>query len=149
MLQDATLAIKFFLEHETALLNPGVQAIDEIEEIVTLVEGYRRLSCEEFERIERIRTEVGSRFCRRCGYCQPCPQGVNVPLVMNFEAIWARMPREDVVGGRLAGAISAAENCAECGECETRCPYHLPIREMIRESIALHACLLQESSQDA
>ncbi len=139
MLHDAALAIKFLLEHETVLPDPGVQAIEEIEEIVALVQGSCRLSCEERERIERLRNEVGSRFCRRCGYCLPCSQDVNIPLVMNFEAIWARMPRKDVVDGRFADAISAAENCARCGECETRCPYHLPIREMIEESIAFHA----------
>ena len=85
-----------------------------------------------------IRTELGTRFCRQCGYCMPCPQQVNIPSVMITQIMWKLWPRELFRDPNwwFSKAIETGRNCIECGECEEKCPYQLPIRTMIAENIA-------------
>ena len=134
MLSDANLCIKYLLQFDGVLPDPGIQHVEEIEEIAGIVAGPWELAPEEWQAIERIRATVGSRFCRRCGYCEPCPQGVRISTVMVLESFWKRMPVERMRDGWIAGAAASAKNCIECGECEDKCPYHLPIRDMIVEN---------------
>ena len=79
--------------------------------------------------------ELGTRFCRRCEYCQPCTQQIPISLVMTFPSFVKRLPPDWYLKNTwIAPAMARAADCTECGECETRCPYHLPIREMVAEN---------------
>jgi len=57
---------------------------------------------------------------------------------MNFPSFRKRLPAERFFTGWIAQAAESAENCIECGECEEKCPYHLPIREMLVENMELY-----------
>ena len=138
MLQDANLAIKWLLQFENVIPDPGIEEIEEIEEIVEIVSGAWELTPQEQQEIERIRMEVGTRFCRRCQYCLPCPEGISIPLMMNLPSFWKRFPAEWFSLIRLAEVVETARGCTQCGECEEKCPYDLPIREMLIENIAFY-----------
>ena len=135
-LDDATLAFKYLRQFPQVLPIPGIERVEEIEEIVTIMEGPADVSSRERAAMEQIRAEMGNRFCRRCGYCEPCPQGVSVQTLMILDSIIKRMPASNVFPD-LAQTVQEAGDCSECGECEEKCPYGLPIREMIQEHIAL------------
>jgi len=143
LLSDAHLCIKYLLQFDGVLPDPGIQRVEEIEEIAGIVAGSWDLTPEEWRAIECIRGEVGTRFCRRCAYCEPCPQGVRISTVMVLESFCRRMPIERMTAGWIAEAAASAKNCIECGECEDRCPFHLPIRDMITENIAFYEKALQ------
>jgi len=136
LLGEARLSIKYLLQFDNVLPDPGIEIVEEIEEIVGIVNGAWALTPEERIEIERVRAEVGTRFCRRCGYCEPCPQGVSIPTIMNLRSFWKRFPAEGFSTGWIAEAITSAELCIHCGECEEKCPYHLPIQEMLDENLA-------------
>lgn len=138
MLDDANLAIKYLLQFDGVVPDPGIEKAEEIEEIVGIVNGPWEMTPQERQEMERFRAEVGTRFCRRCEYCQPCPQGVRISTLMNVRSFWKRFPRERFIGGWVAEAVESGRNCIECGECEEKCPYHLPIREMIAENVAFY-----------
>ena len=143
LLSNAPLCIKYLLQFDGVLPDPGIQRVEEIEEIVQVVAGPWDLTPEEWQEIERIRAEVGTRFCRRCSYCEPCPQGVRISTVMNVQSFWKRMPAERLTTGWFAEAVQSAGGCIECGECEEKCPYHLPIRDMIAENIKFYESAMQ------
>jgi uncharacterized protein len=85
--------------------------------------------------MERIRQELGSSYCHRCDYCLPCTAQIPISGVMIAKSAFKRMPKGHFFAG--AGlAVEKAVNCTECGECEARCPYHLPIRKMMSEQLA-------------
>jgi predicted aldo/keto reductase-like oxidoreductase len=134
MLDKANLSIKYLLQFEGVVPDPGIETVAEIEEIAEIVSGPWEMTAEERQELERIRAEVGTRFCRRCQYCMPCAQGVNIPTVMNVYSFWRRFPPDRFFGGGVARAIETTENCIECGECEEKCPYNLPIIEMLVEN---------------
>jgi len=138
MLDDASLALKFLLQYPSVLPDPGTETVEQVDEIVDIVNGSWELSSQERRKIERIRSEVGTRFCRRCGYCQPCPHGVQIPLAMNFASSMKRFPIERIVNGWVAEAMESARECVQCGECEERCPYDLSIREVLVENLAAY-----------
>jgi predicted aldo/keto reductase-like oxidoreductase len=143
MLSDANLAIKYLLQFDQVLPDPGIERVEEIEEIAAIVTGSWGLTPGERQAIEQIRDEVGTRFCRRCGYCEPCPEGVRVSLLMNLPSLMQRMPLARLSTGPLAEAVATGGQCIECGECEEKCPYLLPIREMLVEHIALYERTMQ------
>ena len=137
LLEDANLAIKYLLQFENVVPDPGIETVEEIVEIADIVAGPWELTPLERQEMERMRAQLGTRFCRRCGYCEPCPEGVRISMMMNLRSFWKRFSREQLAG-RIAQVVEGARNCVECGECEEKCPYHLPIREMIVENIEFY-----------
>jgi predicted aldo/keto reductase-like oxidoreductase len=135
-LDNATLAFKYLRQFPDILPIPGIERAGEIDEIVAIMEGAAQMSPEEEAALQRYREELGNRFCRRCGYCQPCPQGVPTQSLMILDSMIKRMPAALVLSN-FAEAVEKAASCTECGECEEKCPYGLPIREMISEHVAL------------
>ena len=85
--------------------------------------------------MQRLREELGMTFCRRCDYCQPCTAEIPISTVMTLPSFLKRAPPQWVFSGILADAVEKAANCTECGDCEERCPYHLPIIAMIAEHV--------------
>ena len=75
---------------------------------------------------------MGTQFCRRCNYCAPCTAGISIPSVFLFEGYLSRYGLEDWAHARYATLSKTASDCVDCGACEPRCPYHLPIREMLK-----------------
>jgi predicted aldo/keto reductase-like oxidoreductase len=137
-IMDANLAIKYVLQFENVVPDPGIEKVEEIEEIIGIVNGSWELTLDEHRRIEEIHEELGTRFCRQCLYCMPCPQGVNIWMLMITQGMFRLWPRESLVTGWFANAAETAKDCVQCGECEEKCPYHLPIRELIQDNYAFY-----------
>jgi len=136
-LRDANLTIKYLLQFEGVVPDPGVQKVEEIEEIVDIVDGPWELTPQERQQMEDIRAELGTRFCRQCQYCMPCPQGVDIRMLMITQVMWRLWPR-DTFTEWMREVVESGRNCIQCGECEDKCPYQLPIREMIVENIEFY-----------
>ena len=140
-LNNANLAIKYLLQFESVVPDPGIEKIEEIEELAGIVNRESwELMPQEWQEIEAIRAGLGTRFCQWCGYCQPCPQEVNVPFLINIRGMWKLWPPEKFFPW-LGEIVEGGRNCIECGECEDKCPYHLPIREQIVEGIKFYESL--------
>lgn len=135
LLSDAALAFKYLRQWPDILPLVGIERCEEMDEIVGILEGPAALTDQERAQIAAMRDELGNQFCRRCGYCQPCPQEINITVMMTLKSWAQRMPPEQIYGQWGQELIATAETCADCGECEERCPYHLPIREIMREVI--------------
>jgi predicted aldo/keto reductase-like oxidoreductase len=139
MLQNVTIAFKYLLQFPDVVPIPGIQRVREIDEIIQVVEGPWQMSRAELNEMQRLREELGTRFCRRCDYCQPCTEGIPISLVMDRGIIKTAPPQHIFAEeGFFADAMEKAANCTKCGDCEERCPYHLPIREMIEENVSLY-----------
>jgi predicted aldo/keto reductase-like oxidoreductase len=135
MLDNAVLAFKYLLQFPDILTIPGVEKVEEIEEIVRIYQGPPRLTATERQQMRALKAELGTRFCRRCDYCRPCPQDIPISMVMSFPSMEKRMPPERIFSGMFEGAMAKAADCLQCGECEEKCPFHLPIREMLSENV--------------
>jgi predicted aldo/keto reductase-like oxidoreductase len=130
-LQDAPSCIRFLLGVPDIAADPGFEHIEEVDEVLSLWKEGAPLSEENKRTIEQLRQELGTRFCRRCGYCSPCPHGVHIVSLMTMETLVKRFPADRLSEDWIADAGRSVENCIECGECEDKCPYDLQIIEGI------------------
>lgn len=138
-LKKANLTIKYLLKFDNVVPDPGIEKVEEIKEIANIVNGTCELDVNERREIENIRSMVGKRFCRRCEYCMPCSQGVQIQQLVNIKHLWDLWPPDWFLSwDYVANAVESGRNCIQCGECEEKCPYHLPIREMITENIEFY-----------
>ena len=133
-LADADLAIKYLLQYDNVVPVPGIETVQNIEEIVAVVEGSWELTARDWKRIEAIREQKGSKLCMWCEYCKPCPKDINIPWVMNIESMWILWGKAGFPG-RMLEHITKGRECDSCGECEDKCPYQLNIRETLAEQI--------------
>ena len=133
LIPEARLAMRYLLQFPEAVPDPGIQSIDEMRELLSVVDEPEALSADDVARIEAIRSELGTRFCHRCDYCQPCTQGIQISTVLSIRSNMRRFPVDRVFGPQLAATVQKALDCVECGECEARCPYQLAIREMLAQ----------------
>jgi len=131
---NANLAFKFLNAYPDLVAIPGIERAEEIEEIVPIVESAQTLAGPEKAQAEKIAADLGKLFCRRCGYCMPCPEGVPITTAMVFESFLKRLPAERLASGPARRIAEMAPLCAECGQCEAKCPYDLPIIETIKQA---------------
>lgn len=136
-IEDGRLALRFICANpDVTMVIPGMYDVSEIEKNIEAVEDTTPLTGEELEGMEAVRKQLGTNFCRRCNYCQPCTVGINISGCFLFQGYLDRYGLEDWARDRYATIPVKAGACVECGECETRCPYNLPIREMLKKCAA-------------
>jgi predicted aldo/keto reductase-like oxidoreductase len=85
--------------------------------------------------IADLRQRFDKVFCRRCDYCQPCAEDIPIQTVLGVRWLVKRMGKELFQSSFLWNAVEKARNCTACGDCLTRCPYDLPIPDMIAENL--------------
>lgn len=133
-IENAALAIRYICANDNVtVVIPGMAEEKELEQNLKACLDASPLSEEEQEEIAGIREQLGSNFCRRCNYCAPCTAGINIPSVFLFAGYLERYDLGEWARDRYNSLAVKASDCVECGECETRCPYHLPIREMLKK----------------
>ena len=133
-IEDATLAVRFVCANPAvSVVIPGMYCEAEVEQNVDAVMDRSCLSDKEMEKIAEIRKDLGTNFCRRCNYCAPCAAGIAIPSVFLFGGYLERYGLEKWARERYATLAVKASACIGCGACESRCPYELPIREMLKK----------------
>ncbi|MBQ1984701.1 MAG: aldo/keto reductase, partial [Clostridia bacterium] len=134
-IEDAKLAMRFIAANpDVTVIIPGMAEEKEIAENLAAVENTAPLTEEELEGVKKVREMLGTQFCRRCNYCAPCTVGINIPGVFLFEGYLLRYGLEGWARDRYNSMAVTASACVECGACEPRCPYGLPIREMMKKA---------------
>lgn len=134
-IEDATLALRFILQNPSVdVVIPGMAAAEEITQNVAAAADSRSLTTEELAAIDHLRQTLGTHFCRRCNYCAPCTAGINISGVFLMEGYLSRYGLEDWARARYGAMEKKASACIGCGVCETRCPYQLPIRQMLKDA---------------
>ncbi len=133
-IEDATLAIHYISQNpDVTVIIPGMATKAEVEENTKACENTESLSDDELSKIDTIRKQLGNQFCRRCNYCAPCTVGINIPGVFLFSGYLERYDLADWAKDRYGALEVKASACVKCGVCETRCPYELPIRDMLEK----------------
>jgi len=131
-IDDASLALRYIVQNPAVtVVIPGMASDQELSQNLAAVGNSAPLTGEETAKIQAIRDSLGTQFCRRCNYCAPCTVGIHIPQLFVLEGYLTRYGLADWAKGRYETETKASA-CIECGACEGRCPYHLPIREMMK-----------------
>lgn len=135
-IEDASLALRYvFANPDVSIAIPGMYSTEEALQNLAAASDTAPLTDDELERIQAVRDTLGTNFCRRCNYCAPCTVGIPIPSVFLFAGYLQRYDLGQWGYGRYQTLPVKADACVECGECESRCPYHLPIREMLKTCV--------------
>lgn len=130
-------ALRFVLANPAVtVVIPGMYSPAEVAENCAAVRKMAGYDPEKSEYVKKIRSELTGNFCRRCNYCAPCTVGIPIPSVFLFEGYLSRYGLEGWARQRYETVKVKASECIGCGVCETRCPYELPIREMMAKAAA-------------
>ncbi|MDR1251998.1 MAG: aldo/keto reductase [Treponema sp.] len=138
LLDDAGLSFRYMLQYASIVPDPGIERIEEIREIADIVTKKPALTEKDKKEIEKQRGEFGPTWCHRCDYCQPCPQGIPISSVLGLKSSIKRFSPERF-RSMIGPGIEKAKTCRTCGICVTRCPYHLEIPRLLKESVTSYA----------
>ena len=134
-IEDSNLALRFIASNkDVTVVIPGMATDTEINQNVSSVCHTAPLTDLEKEKISEIKDQLGTSFCRRCNYCAPCTVGINIPAIFLFEGYYSRYDLKDWASNRYSQLSKVASDCIGCGACEGRCPYNLPIRQMLKNA---------------
>jgi uncharacterized protein len=136
VIENAALALRYVLSQPGIAVIAGVEQKGLFDENWEIFQENKELDGRERKEIEEIRSRHEKAFCHRCDYCQPCTEGISIQHILGIRSMVRRMGKRILREGWLARAIEKARNCTECGECMTRCPYSLPIPDLIKENLA-------------
>jgi predicted aldo/keto reductase-like oxidoreductase len=135
LLNDAEAAYAFQAQFPHVLPIWGIQRERELDEFLVFMSSPPRMTKEIAERIEKDRREIGGSFCRSCGYCMPCPAGIKIPNCNRMSLLLRRMPPEQWLTEEWQAEMNKIEDCLECRQCVSKCPYELDIPNTLKKNL--------------
>ncbi len=112
----------------------GVQRESELDEFLSYNDDPPALTKEITEFIEKERAELVGEFCRGCGYCMPCPAGIEINNCARMSLMLRRAPAAAWLTEEWQQKMKKIEGCLNCGQCRSRCPYGLDTPELLRKN---------------
>ena len=133
-IENVSLAMRFIATNKDVTVNiPGMATEEELAQNVKAASDTTPLTEAELKEVQHIRDTLGNHFCRRCNYCQPCSVGINISFCFTVNGYLTRYGLTDWPIARYNSMAVKPDACIECGACESRCPYNLPIISMLKE----------------
>ncbi len=137
------IALRFVLSNPHIVALAGMAGVDEVRKNITVAQRPGPLTEAEIKRASEVKGDLGARYCRRCDYCQPCPNEIPIAFALHIPSIRKRMGDGMMRTGAYGALYDKLKTCDGCGTCEERCPFGLPVRDLIKESMAMLAEVLE------
>ena len=112
----------------------GIQRESELDEFLSYNENPPALTEERSAYIESERKELIGEFCRGCGYCMPCPVGIEINNCARMSLLLRRSPAESHLTKEGQAKMKKIEDCLNCGLCKSKCPYGLDTPNLLRRN---------------
>ena len=112
----------------------GIQRMSELEEFLSYNDNPPTLTEERLSYIEKERRELAGDFCRGCGYCMPCPVGIEINNCARMSLLLRRSPAALQLTPAVQEKMKKIENCLDCGQCKSKCPYGLDTPTLLRKN---------------
>lgn len=129
--ERAQRSLRFVLAHDVDTVIPGLRSADDVDHAVKVAEEFNGLTHEE-ERTYRFGELPPEPFCRECGVCVPCPDGVEIPMILRWDVYSRFYNIKSWTREQYPKLRTRMNSCSECGQCEEKCPHSLPVIEMLR-----------------
>lgn len=133
-LREVVLNLRFILTSGADVAIPGMDRAEQIPQNLSVLENLHPLDDTELALLYKEKAEWSDNFCRRCEYCMPCPEGLNIPFLHLLDAYYFRYGLQDWAWERLQSLPHAYEDCTNCRRCVEKCPYDLSTPDLFAET---------------
>jgi predicted aldo/keto reductase-like oxidoreductase len=134
LINNSRAAYSFMSRYDNVLPIWGVQRETELDEFLSYVVNPPMASSELDQIIENDRKELTGAFCRGCGYCMPCPVDIEINTCARMSLLLRRSPSDKWLSDQSQEMMRKIEDCLECGQCSSRCPYGLDTPELLKRN---------------
>ncbi len=135
LLTSAAPSMAFLRPYENCVPIWGFQRESELEEVIELEKNPPVLDEAMMRRIEKDRKELAGDFCRGCGYCMPCPAGIQINTAARLPQLLRRSPYKRYLGKAWYDEMQKVNNCLHCGHCTSHCPYQLDTPTLLQNAL--------------
>ena len=134
LINRSEAAMAFISQYDQVLPIWGIQKEKELEEWLGYMEETPGMTEEIRAFIEKEQQELTGEFCRGCGYCMPCPAGIQINQCARMSLMLRRAPSAAWLTPEMQAEMRKIEGCLECGQCMKKCPYELNTPELLKKN---------------
>ncbi|MCB2338768.1 aldo/keto reductase [Clostridium estertheticum] len=135
LITDASSAFAFLRQFDNVVPIWGIQRETELDEFITLEKNPPLLDDIMWSIINKDRSELSGDFCRGCGYCLPCPAGIEIPTSARISLLLKRAPYQGFLEDSFKEKMELINNCINCGHCKNHCPYKLDTPNLLKREL--------------
>lgn len=136
LITNSAAAFAYLAQYENVLPIWGVQRQSELDEFLSYIKTPPALTPALLKTIETDRAQLLGDFCRGCGYCLPCPAGIDIPTCARISLLLRRAPAAQFLTEDWQAMMQRIEACVQCGNCKGHCPYSLDTPALLKENLA-------------
>ncbi len=134
LITNSAAAYAFLAQYGNVLPIWGVQREQELDEFISYIDAPPALTEEMQELIARDREELSGEFCRGCGYCMPCPAGIEINTCARMSLLIRRSPSQAQLTEQAQAMMKKIEDCMHCGKCKSKRPYELDTPALLEKN---------------
>ena len=136
LITNAPAAFAFMAQFDNVLPIWGIQKASELADWLSFFEKAPVMTDEIRNYIAKEREDLTGEFCRGCGYCMPCPAGIEINNAARMSLMLRRAPSKDWLTEQWQEKMAKIDTCLSCGQCSSRCPYELDTPELLKRNLA-------------
>ena len=134
LIRDGVAAAAWMAQREGVVPIWGVQHEWELDQFLSCVPDAPTMTEAHQAVIEKDRAELTGDFCRGCGYCMPCPVGIEINQCARMSLMLRRAPAAGWLSEEWQGKMKKIEDCLHCGQCAAKCPYGLDTPRLLQDN---------------
>lgn len=134
LINNSAAAYAFMSQFDNVLPIWGVQRESELDEFISYINNPPTMTGEIRDIIEADRKELSGEFCRGCGYCMPCPAGIEINNSARMSLMLRRAPSKAWLTEDWQNKMKKIEGCLNCGKCKSKCPYGLDTPVLLKKN---------------
>lgn len=135
LINNSAAAYAFLAQYDNVLPIWGVQREAELDEFISYIDNPPMMTEELAEVIRHDREELLGDFCRGCGYCMPCPAGIEINNCARMSLLLRRSPSAGHLSPEGQEKMMKIENCIHCNQCKSKCPYGLDTPALLQKNL--------------
>ncbi|MBD5521443.1 MAG: aldo/keto reductase [Lachnospiraceae bacterium] len=135
LITNSAAAYAFLAQYDNVLPIWGVQRESELDEFLSYIENPPVMNEEIKSVIKHDREELLGDFCRGCGYCMPCPAGIEINNCARMSLLLRRSPAASHLSKEGQEKMMKIENCIHCNQCKSKCPYGLDTPALLAKNL--------------
>ena len=135
LITNAASAFAFLRQYNNVVPIWGMQRETELDEFISLEKKPPILDDDMWSIISKDRSDLSGDFCRGCGYCLPCPAGIEIPTCARITLLLKRAPYQGFLEDSFKEKMELINNCIHCGHCKNHCPYKLDTPNLLKREL--------------